>query len=154
MRTLHDVQQCGLASDLFEIFVVENNSPDATASAIMQEFPQVRLLRMNWNYGSCAKNFAIAEASGKYIVFLDDDSYRMPGSIARRIEYYESDAGQEASIFTITLPDGSRECSAYPDVFIGCGTGFRREALLQVGGLPKDFFMQAEEYDLSLRLMQ
>src|ERR1700733_11955345 len=108
MRTLHDVQQCGLASDLFEIFVVENNSPDATASAIMQEFPQVRLLRMNWNYGSCAKNFAIAEASGKYIAFLDDDSYPMPGSIARMIEHFEADAGLGEAIFTITLPDGWR----------------------------------------------
>jgi hypothetical protein len=38
-------------------------------------------------------------------------------------------------------------------VFIGCGTGFRRRALEQVGGLPADFFMQAEEYDLSLRLL-
>jgi hypothetical protein len=38
-------------------------------------------------------------------------------------------------------------------VFIGCGTGFRRTALEQVGGLPTDFFMQAEEYDLSLRLL-
>jgi GT2 family glycosyltransferase len=106
------------------------------------------------NYGACAKNAAIAEARGKYIVFLDDDSYPMPGAVARMIEHFEADKNLGAAVFTITLPDGSRECSAYPDVFIGCGTGFRREALLQVGGLPKDFFMQAEEYDLSLRLMQ
>jgi hypothetical protein len=30
---------------------------------------------------------------------------------------------------------------------------FRRAALEEVGGLPDDFFMQAEEYDLSLRLL-
>jgi Glycosyl transferase family group 2 len=53
----------------------------------------------------------------------------------------------------VVLPDGSHECSAFPDVFIGCGTGFRREALADSGGLPDDFFMQAEEYDLSLRLL-
>src|SRR5689334_20913811 len=58
-----------------------------------------------------------------------------------------------AAVFTVWLPDGSRECSAYPDVCIGCGTGFRRSALQQVGGLPEDFFMAAEEYDLSLRLL-
>src|SRR5438477_532540 len=45
------------------------------------------------------------------------------------------------------------ECGAYPDGFIGCGTGFRRAALDQVGGLPDDFFMQCEEYDRSLRLL-
>jgi hypothetical protein len=57
-------------------------------------------------------------------------------------------------VFDVVLPDWSHECSAYPSVFIGCGTGFRREALLDVGGLPEDFFMQAEEYDLSLRLLE
>jgi hypothetical protein len=31
--------------------------------------------------------------------------------------------------------------------------GFRRRALRLVGGLPEDFFMQAEEYDLSLRML-
>ncbi len=69
------------------------------------------------------------------------------------IQYFEHNPKLGAAVFTITLPDGSRECSAYPNVFIGCGTGFRRQALLQVGGLPTDFFMQAEEYDLSLRLL-
>ena len=56
-------------------------------------------------------------------------------------------------MFDVELPDGTHESSAYPSVVIGCGTGFRRTALQQVGGLPTDFFMQAEEYDLSLRLL-
>jgi hypothetical protein len=69
------------------------------------------------------------------------------------ISHFERDPYLGAAVFTITLPDGSRECSAYPNVCIGCGTGFRRDALRQVGGLPEDFFMQAEEYDVSLRLL-
>jgi GT2 family glycosyltransferase len=69
------------------------------------------------------------------------------------IAHFERDARLGAATFTVTLPTGQRECSAYPNVFIGCGTGFRRAALDEVGGLPSDFFMQAEEYDLSLRLM-
>jgi hypothetical protein len=77
----------------------------------------------------------------------------MPGSVQRMVKHFEVDPKLGAAVFTITLPDGSRECSAYPNVFIGCGTGFRRTALDQVGGLPADFFMQAEEYDLSLRLL-
>jgi hypothetical protein len=69
------------------------------------------------------------------------------------MQHFDADPALGAAVFTITLPDGSRECSAYPNVFIGCGTGFRKRALDQVGGLPDDFFMQAEEYDLSLRLL-
>jgi hypothetical protein len=87
-------------------------------------------------------------------VFLDDDSYPLFGSVQRMVRKFELHPRLGAAVFTVNLPDGSRECSAYPDVCIGAGTGFRRRALTQVGGLPTDFFMQAEEYDLSLRLMQ
>jgi GT2 family glycosyltransferase len=154
MHTLAQVQQCGLAESAFEILVVDNDSPDATAGEVKQDFLKVRLFRLPRNRGSCAKNVAIREARGEYVVFLDDDSYPMPGSASRMIEHFQADAKLGAAVFTITLPDQSRECSAYPNVFIGCGTGFRAEALQQIGGLPDDFFMQAEEYDLSLRLLQ
>jgi glycosyltransferase involved in cell wall biosynthesis len=111
------------------------------------------LLRQRENRGACAKNAGLAIARGRFIVFLDDDSYPLPGAVQRMIRHFDRNPALGAAVFTITLPDGSRECSAYPDVFIGCGTGFRARALREVGGLPEDFFMQAEEYDLSLRLL-
>jgi GT2 family glycosyltransferase len=154
LRTLGELQQCGLDATRFEILVVDNASHDYTAKAIAEHFPQVRAFKLMRNRGSCAKNIAIGHARGQFIVFLDDDSYPMPGSMTRMLEHFAIDPDLGAAVFTVTLPDGSRECSAYPDVFIGCGTAFRREALEEVGLLPEDFFMQAEEYDLSLRLLQ
>ncbi len=154
LRTLGELEHCGLDSARFEILVVDNASHDDTAAAIAERFPHVRVFKLTANRGSCAKNIAIGHARGQFIVFLDDDSYPMPGSMARMFEHFSMDPELGAAVFTVTLPDGSRECSAYPDVFIGCGTAFRREALDEVGLLPEDFFMQAEEYDLSLRLLQ
>ena len=154
LDTLAHVARCGLRADAFETFVIDNRSADGTADAVAQRFPGVRLIRLKRNRGSCAKNLALPHARGRFIVFLDDDSYPLHGSIARMIRRFETAPRLGAAVFTVTLPDGSQECSAYPDVFIGCGTGFRRRALAQVGGLPEDFFMQAEEYDLSLRLLQ
>jgi hypothetical protein len=154
LDTLGHVRCCGLRADAFEIFVVDNASSDGTALAVKRAFPTVRLIRQRRNRGSCAKNRALQDARGRFIVFLDDDSYPIPGSITHMIRKFETQPRLGAAVFTVTLPDRSRECSAYPDVFIGCGTGFRRRALAQVGGLPEDFFMQAEEYDLSLRLLQ
>lgn len=153
LRTLWQLQHCGLRSDAFEILVVDNASTDGTASAVTSQFPEVHLIRSRENLGSCAKNLALAQARGQYIVFLDDDSFPTCDSIERMISHFERTPSLGAAGFNVTLPDGSRECSAYPNVFIGCGVGFRREAIAQVGGLPDDYFMQAEEYDLSLRLL-
>ncbi len=153
LGTLAKIEACGLAEGDFETLVVDNGSTDGTADAVAAAFPHVRLFRLSRNAGPCSKNLALREAVGKYAVFLDDDSYPMPGSIQRMIEHFEADPQLGGAIFTITLPDGSQECSAYPNVFIGCGTGFRRHVVEQVGGLPEDYFMAAEEYVLSLRLM-
>lgn len=141
---------CGLAA---ETIVVDNASTDGTADAVAAAFRAVQLIRLPKNRGACAKNFGLAHAAGRYVVFLDDDSYPDAASVRRMVNHFEADPALGAAVFDVTLPDGSRECSAYPSVFIGCGTGFRRAALAEVGGLPNDFFMQAEEYDLSLRLL-
>jgi GT2 family glycosyltransferase len=154
LHTIERLQHCGLSPDDYEIIVVDNASSDGTAYAIETLFPEVHLIALDFNKGPCAKNLGIGVARGKYIVFLDDDSFPDARSVAKMLHHFAHDPSLGAAVFTVTLPDGSRECSAYPDVFIGCGTGFRREALLQVGGLPEDFFMQAEEYDLSLRLLE
>jgi hypothetical protein len=78
------------------------------------------------------------------------------------ISHFDEDPRLGAAIFDVTLPDGRKEASAYPDVFIGAGTALRTAALRALpansggrGGryLPADFFMQAEEYDLSFRLI-
>jgi GT2 family glycosyltransferase len=136
-----------------EIIVVDNASRDGTAAAVAREFPGVKLIRRRTNGGACAKNDGLLRAGGRFIVFLDDDSYPAPGSLRRMLEHFRLDPQLGAAVFDVVLPDGSRECSAYPTVCIGCGTGFRAEALHQVGGLPRRYFMQAEEYDLSLRLL-
>ncbi|HTL29166.1 MAG TPA: glycosyltransferase [Tepidisphaeraceae bacterium] len=153
LQTLRRLSDCGLEREQFEIIVVDNASLDGTADAVVQEFLAVRLIALKHNRGPCAKNVGLPHARGEFVIFLDDDSFSEHNSLQRMIAHFRRDERLGAAVFTVTLPDGTRECSAYPSVFIGCGTGFRRAALEQVGGLPEDFFMQAEEYDLSLRLM-
>ena len=153
LNTLRQLRRCGLPPETFETILVDNASTDGTPEAVAAAFPEVILIREKHNRGACAKNAGLPIARGRFIVFLDDDSYPLPGSVARMVRHFEADPSVGAAVFDVQLPDGSRECSAYPNVFIGCGTGFRRRALGQVGGLPDDFFMQAEEYDLSLRLL-
>ncbi len=144
-------EKCAL---LTQTIVIDNASTDGTADAVAAQFPSVRLLRNEKNSGSCAKNLGIPHATGKIVMFLDDDSAPLAASLEPMIEYFAADEKLGTVVFDVVLPDGSHECSAYPKVFIGCGVAFRRAALEEVGGLPENFFMQAEEYDLSLRLLE
>lgn len=154
LETLGRLRQASDRSGLSaQIIVVDNASGDGTAAAVQRQFPEVHLIRTYTNRGPCSKNLGLPVVAAPYVVFLDDDSYPSAESLPRMIRHFEQNPKLGAAIFDVTLPDGSRECSAYPAVFIGCGTAFRADALREVGGLPEDFFMAAEEYDLSLRLL-
>ena len=143
-------QRCGL---LTETIVVDNASTDGTPDAVAAQFPDVHLIRHPKNRGACAKNLGLQNAMGRFVMFLDDDSWPTADSVGRMIEIFSTQPKLGAAVFDVLLPDTSHECSAYPKVFIGCATAFRREALKEAGGLVEDYFMQAEEYDLSLRLL-
>jgi len=150
IRTLEQLRLLELTRRDFEVIVVDNASTDGTFDAIQPMADVVIPLRRN--EGSCAKSHGVDRARGRFIVFLDDDSYPHQGSLERMIEHFEAEPRLGAAGFTIHLPSGQQECAALPDVFVGCGVGFRADALRAVGGLDRTFFMQAEEYDLSFRL--
>ena len=137
-----------------EVVVVDNTSTDGTADMVRRSFPHVRLMPLRRNLGSCAKAIGVNRASGQFVVFLDDDSHPRPGSIARMIEHFRESPRLAQAGFTVHLPDGRRECGALPGIYVGCGVGFRRDALRAVGNLDRTLFMQAEEYDLSFRLVR
>lgn len=153
LNTLRKIEECGLDQSRFEVFVVDNASTDGTPDAIRSNYPDVHLMALDTNHGSCAKSFAVESTRGRYIMFLDDDSYPQAGCVDLMIEKFEADDRLGCAGFVVHLPNGQQECSALPNVFIGCGAGFRRDALLEVGGLDATLFMQAEEYDLSFRLI-
>jgi len=149
LHTLQKLHECGYPRKQMEIIVVDNASNEGTRQIAANSDVFIPLRK---NRGSCAKAYGVDVARGEYIVFLDDDSFPWAGTIERMIEHFESDSNLGCAAFQVHLPDGRRESSALPGVFVGCGVGFRAAALRQVGGLDRTFFMQAEEYDLSFRL--
>lgn len=153
LRSVQQVRACGLDAGAYEIIAVDNCSVDGTADALARE-RGVRVLRLRENLGSCAKALGVQEARGEFLFLLDDDSYPRPGCGERMLAAFGRHADLAAAGCTIHLPDGRQECSALPHVFVGCGVGLRTEAVRGVGGLDRSFFMQAEEYDLSFRLLQ
>jgi glycosyltransferase involved in cell wall biosynthesis len=68
----------------WEAIVVDDGSEDDTAGAVRRlADPRIRLVRHERNRGPCpARNTAMAEARGRWFVFLDSDDELLPGALA------------------------------------------------------------------------
>jgi GT2 family glycosyltransferase len=152
-ETLGGIRSCGLAPDEYEIIVVDSASTDDTPEVIADE-PDVMVIPLRANLGSTSKAYGVDCARGDFVVFLDDDSYPLTGTLPRMLQYFDEQPTLAAAGCRVRLPDGREECCAWPDVPVGCGVGFRRSALVGAGNLDRTFFMQAEEYDLTFRLLR
>ena len=100
----------------FEVVVVDNGSADGSMESVVQEFPQVRIIKLPRNEGfSYAINLGVKEAKGEIIAFLNNDAevdenwvahgvkaadyYPSTGIFACRImDYDERDVVQNAGI--------------------------------------------------------
>lgn len=152
LETVSRLLDCGLDRSDLEIIVVDNASTDGTVDALARRAPEVHVIALSENRGSCAKARALPEVRFRYVMHVDDDSWPLGDSVPLMIERFERTPSLAAAGFVARLPDERIECSALPNVFIGCGVGLRTEALRRVGGIDEWFFMQAEEYDLAFRL--
>ena len=77
-----------------EVFVVDNNSSDGSASMVEHEFPAVHLIRSTNNLGfAAANNRAFPLCNGEYIVLLNSDAFLKSGALRRSIEHMESCPG-------------------------------------------------------------
>jgi len=144
----------GLGRHQWEVFVVDNASEDDSIEAVTSQFPQTRIISLTENEGVPARNHAIAPASGKYLAFLDDDSYPLPGAIPAALSYLSRRTKTAALVARVILPNGDAEAPAMPAITIGGASIIRRSVLEQVGGFDPSFIRQAEEYDLSCRIWQ
>lgn len=74
----------------FEIFVVDNNSKDGSASAVKKTFAEVRVIRNEENLGfSAANNQAIRLSRGRSIVLLNSDTLLIENCFKKILEYLE-----------------------------------------------------------------
>lgn len=73
-----------------EIIVVDNNSKE-DPSPLLSSFPSIKLIRSKENLGFAGgNNLGIAEASGKYVLFLNNDTEVHPHALEPLVETLES----------------------------------------------------------------
>lgn len=89
-----------------EIIVVDNNSTDNSKAFLQPRFPQVNFIWSNENLGFArANNLALAQAKGKYILFLNPDTIVPEDCFENHIRFFESHP--EAGASGIRMIDGA-----------------------------------------------
>ncbi len=75
-----------------EIFVIDNASPNDKPQAIKEAFPEINLVQSNENLGFAGgNNLCVRKASGKYLLFLNNDTEVAPNFLEPLVEKCESD---------------------------------------------------------------
>lgn len=72
-----------------EVVVVDDGSTDGSGDLISDRFPTVRLICTPNRGVSHARNLGIAEARGRFLLFLDADDLLTPGAIDRQVAVLE-----------------------------------------------------------------
>ena len=166
-----------------ELLLVDNASTDDTASLARQcaeADPRVRVLNHSQLGISHARNRALTEARGSFVIFLDDDATARPGWLEAYRQFFRDPAFSRAAAV------GGRVYPRYdapPPAWVGpqenrldrgdrvapfdqrgapwaCNLAVLREAALRCGGFNPALgrrgrsLMSAEETELCLRLRQ
>jgi len=172
------VQQCvrsvvELAWDNLEILVVDNASEDGSPDRIAEEFKaRVKILRRAVNSPTAGRNQGFREATGDYILSLDNDivltdrmilqkaaailqKFSQVGALAFRIGSSENPQQPLPEHWWHPVECGQgRERFFYTDWFAEGAVVFRREALAATGGYEEILFHGFEAVDLALRLLE
>lgn len=96
-----------------ELFVVDNNSHDATARFVGENFPDVKLIANKKNVGfSKANNQALKIAKGKYFLILNPDTKLEKDTVSQMLEFMESHKDVAVATCRVELANGmlDRDC--------------------------------------------
>ena len=104
----------------FEVFTVDNDSSDGSQEMIRACFPQVNLIINKENMGFArANNQALAECSGRHVLFLNPDTKLLDNSLKAMVGFMDTHPGAAAIGCKLVNPDGSPQpsCLHFPSIF-------------------------------------
>ena len=137
----------------WEVVVVDNASDDGSAEAVSREFRDATVVRLDENEGMPGRNHGFKVARGRYVCLIDDDSYPVGRAVPQALHHLDRHPDTAAVVARVLNPGGGVEAPAFPCVLLGGASVIRKSVLDRVGGFSPEFFRQAEEYDLSFRIL-
>lgn len=165
----------------FEVVLVDNGSRDGSPEFVRERYPWVKLVVLKENAGfATGNNIGYENASGEYIVTLNNDTKAEPGWLAELVAVADEnpDAGmigcRTTSFDDPNIVDtlGGRVCrdgmsrganrlARFSDLGLkrveealypsACAALYKRAMIVETGFFDDDFFAYCEDTDLGLR---
>ena len=170
------LEKLNYPKDKYEVIMPDNASSDDSVSYIKENFPQVRIIEFNENYGFAEGNNKGARmAKGEYIAFLNNDTrvdknwlnelikcvIKHPKMICSSVMlYYDSEEKVahnvgKRSMFGFTVPvDSGKKYSIqnlsqeYTFYPVGSGMLIKKDIFFSLGGFDSSYFMYSEDVSL------
>ena len=155
----------------FEIILVDNNSTDNSVAFVKETFPDIKIIKLDSNYGYAKpNNIGAREAKGDLLFFLNNDTAIHQDSITELVKVIEN---PEIGICQSLLlkPDGAIDSSG--DYFTingiayssrkkintikqilsarGASMMIKKKIFWELGGFDNEFFISFEDVDLGWR---
>lgn len=158
-----------------EIIVVDDNETGNPLSLDVKKmcakYPKVKYIKQNGNQGACAaRNLGIANASGEYIGFLDDDDYWMPEKIEKQMNQFlnadshvglvycsgivkNEETGEEEDYYNIASPCNVTFENQLHEDYIGSTSNplIKKECFDKVGGF-WEILPARQDYEMWIRI--
>ncbi len=147
-----------------EVIVVDNDSADGTPEMVLDEFPEVRLIRMpHSRFGACTTfNIGFASARGAWIGILDDDIVLPPDWIEAMLRAARhapdetavlSSRVEEPEMPTWFLQSRGHLEPRFMATFRGCASLARADRIRACEFYDEELFIFGNERDLTARLL-
>ncbi|MBI4659800.1 MAG: glycosyltransferase family 2 protein [Verrucomicrobia bacterium] len=174
-RCLTSLRSQSLAPQI-EVIVADNQSTDGSdqlAEKLIQSVPRGVFIRHGANLGYCeGNNRAARTAHGKYLLFLNNDTWLEPDCLENLLHEIERTSAQAATPLVLNYSDDSFQSlgalgfdalglsstrasfDTTREVFMpeGCCYWIEREWFERLGGFDPALFMYSDEFDLSWRV--
>jgi len=147
-----------------EVIVVDNASSDGTPKMVEEEFPHVKLIKLDKNIGIGGWNKGFEAAKGEYVLVLDDDSYPEKGAILAGVQQLSSNP--KVAVIGFSVYNNSLQIYENDEYyyiskninteitgFIGCGALIRKSIFTKLGGFDSNMFLYYNELDISARAL-
>ena len=174
------LEKLNYPKDKYEVVMGDNASTDDSVKYVKENFPWVRILQFDKNYGFCkGNNLCAKEAKGEYLVFLNNDTFVDKDWLNELVKGVLSEKNVISCACKMLTPNSElvdyagglisiSGCGFYEGYLdadnkkynnqkytgFGCGAGvlIQKEFFIKTGGFDEYYFYTGEEMDLGFRV--